>query len=245
MSFGSDEFSGQNTFDSSFPSTNSSGQNVLYFVASGDNGGIVTYPSSSPVTVGVGATNLNMDSNGNRLSETGASISGGGVSAYSPIPTWQTAYGVSGSNKNCPDVSCMGLEPYVYCYYNGGWNQLAGTSLACPLFAATCTIANEQRVAQGKGTLSVNQVLTFLYGSYASTTVKTGIITSSGSIVSKQSVTLGSVSFPGAYSSTIYDITSGTAGSNTCGIGYDLVTGLGSILNTSSISGLLANLTAL
>ena len=245
MSFGTGEFLGETSFDSTFVPINNLGQNVTYFASSGDIGGVVIYPSSSPFVVGVGGTDLVMNVNGNRLAETGASLSGGGVSIYEPIPSYQTLYGLTGTFRQIPDISFLGNSPGVPVFVNSAWIQLTGTSLSCPCVAAMCSIANQLRSTINKVTLSVNSCLTYLYGCPANRIVNTGIITDGNPIISSPIVTLGSMVFPGQYNIDFFDIITGTAGSFSCHPGYDNVTGLGSPNNLSYINGIIADLVAL
>lgn len=61
MSFGGPEYSSENSFDSNQVS------GVSFIASSGDTGNVVQYPASSPWVIGVGGTNLNLDSFGNIL----------------------------------------------------------------------------------------------------------------------------------------------------------------------------------
>ena len=64
MSWGGNESFSQTSFDSSFLKNG-----VTFMASSGDTGGIVEWPSSSPNVIGVGGTNLNYSS-GTLISET-------------------------------------------------------------------------------------------------------------------------------------------------------------------------------
>ena len=56
--------------------------------------------------VAVGGTTLNLNTtDGTVISETAWSGSGGGMSAYEPIPSYQTSYGLTTSKRVIPDVS--------------------------------------------------------------------------------------------------------------------------------------------
>src|SRR5206468_12289285 len=57
--------------------------------ASGDTGGKTIYPGVSPNVVSAGGTTVRRDANGNFLSETGWSGSGGGKSLYENRPSYQ------------------------------------------------------------------------------------------------------------------------------------------------------------
>ncbi len=193
MSWGGSEFSKETGYDSHFQHNG-----VVYVAASGDTGGAVIYPSASPYVVSAGGTSLNRDANGNFVSETGWSGSGGGPSQYESQQAYQ--YGVSGvdaTQRSTPDVS-FDADPYtgvaVYdstsCKGYVGWIQFGGTSLAAPSLAAIINRA---------GTFNAN-TFNQLSEMYANRTV----------------------------TSDFYDVTSGTAGSYTAAPGWDFVTGIGS-----------------
>src|SRR6185295_2318270 len=90
MSFGSDEFSGENSYDSYF-TTPSGHTGVTFLSATGDDGQPGGYPAYSPNVVAVGGTTLTIDPLGNYLSEAGWSGSGGGISLYQSKPSYQSA----------------------------------------------------------------------------------------------------------------------------------------------------------
>ena len=89
LSWGASEFSGESSFDSVF--TTPSGHNGITFVASAGDSATVEYPSASPNVLSVGGTTLNVTSNGTYVSETAWSDSGGGLSAFEPGQSFQTA----------------------------------------------------------------------------------------------------------------------------------------------------------
>ena len=137
MSWGASEFSGETSYDSYFTAPG-----ITFFASSGDNGAGVIYPSSSPYVVGVGGTTLNI-ANGQVTSETAWNGSGGGVSAYEPVPTYQTSYGLNYTGRAVPDVSYdanpyTGFVVYDSTPYDGesGWWGVGGTSAGAPQWAA-------------------------------------------------------------------------------------------------------------
>jgi subtilase family serine protease len=102
MSWGGSEFSGENSYDSSYFTT----PGVVYVNASGDSGSPVGYPGASPDVVAVGGTTLDLDSQNNISSETGWSGSGGGISADEPQPSYQQGVVTqSTSRRTNPDVA--------------------------------------------------------------------------------------------------------------------------------------------
>jgi subtilase family serine protease len=114
-------------------------------------------PGSQPLVTCVGGTTLTTGPNVSRLAEAvwnrlgvGGGATGGGVSSYWPIPTWQTpsyvtTNGGSATYRNVPDVGALG-DPYtgvaVYSKLNGGWLQVGGTSLSAPIWAGYISILN-------------------------------------------------------------------------------------------------------
>jgi subtilase family serine protease len=115
----------------------------------------VNDPSAQPLVTSVGGTKMSTGAqesfNGevvwNDLSiDEGAT--GGGVSSYWPIPSWQTIAhadynGGSITNRNLPDVAAVG-DPLtgvaVYSAVNGGWLEVGGTSVATPIWAGYLSI---------------------------------------------------------------------------------------------------------
>jgi len=141
MSWGGPEFSTEMSSDFHF---NVPG--VTFFVSSGDNGAGVSYPSSSPYVVAVGGTTLNLDSSGNITSETGWSGSGGGPSVYETAPSYQAGWW-NGTMRGVPDVA-YDADPAtgVPVYMTGpGWQQVGGTSMSAPQWAALSALANSLR----------------------------------------------------------------------------------------------------
>jgi subtilase family serine protease len=139
MSWGANEFSSESYYDSYFTSN----YGATFFASSGDNGKGVIWPSASPNVVAVGGTTLTFSAG--LVTETAWSGSGGGVSKYEAEPSYQTTYGISGTNgkRAVPDV-CYDADPYsgVSVYdstpYSGatGWWQVGGTSAGAPQWAA-------------------------------------------------------------------------------------------------------------
>lgn len=141
MSWGGSEFSGESSYDSYFTSS----YGAAFFASSGDNGAGVSWPAVSANVIGVGGTTLTFAANGSVSSETAWSGSGGGVSAYVAEPSYQSAYGVSGTKgyRGVPDVSydanpSSGVSVYDSTPYSGstGWWRVGGTSAGAPQWAA-------------------------------------------------------------------------------------------------------------
>jgi hypothetical protein len=206
MSWGGNEFSGETGYDGSFAASG-----VTYVASAGDSGSPTGYPATSPNVLSVGGTALTLNSSGGYGSETvwknSYGSTGGGISAYEALPSYQVAAVTNNSNipggiptnRATPDVA-YDADPTtgfaVYDSYGGyGWIEVGGTSDAAPQWAALVAIADQGRAQQGLGSLSgVSQTLPMLY------------------------------QMPSGY---FNDITSGNNGTYSAGTGYDLVTGRG------------------
>jgi hypothetical protein len=216
-SWGGSEFLGETSNDSTFLGH----PGVSFVFSSGDGGKPGEYPAYSPNVVAVGGTTLNLDSQGNWLSETGwgngnlspiLGGSGGGISKYESKPSYQKNVKQSSSKRTNPDVA-YNADPNtgvsVYSTLNGGWEQVGGTSAGAPQWSALLAIVDQGRTYNTNGqtgTLGTKDVLTQLYK------VK---------------------------SSDFHDITSGNNGYK-ASPGYDLVTGLGSPVAQNLIPDLVA-----
>ena len=197
-------------------------------------------PASQPFVTGVGGTSLTTNATtGARASETvwndGTEVgaSGGGVSSFWPMPSYQSGApgslhvingnssgsqcnASSGDCREVPDVSADGDPGTGYViYWNGsgdaigfppptqGWQVVGGTSAAAPAWAALIALANASGRCAGVPIGFANPAL---YDAAAS-----------------------------AYSTDFNDITSGNndmtglnGGLYPAGAGYDMATGLGS-----------------
>jgi subtilase family serine protease len=140
MSWGGPEYSSESSDDSHFTSS----YGASFFASSGDTGGVVYWPAVSANVVGVGGTTLTFAGNGSVSSETAWSDSGGGPSAYVAEPSYQVAFGVTGTNgkRGVPDVSydanvSSGVSVYDSTLYQGsrGWWTVGGTSAGAPQWA--------------------------------------------------------------------------------------------------------------
>lgn len=213
MSFGGAEGSWTASVDSAFTASG-----VTYLAATGDSGAAVNWPSVSPNVVAVGGTSLTWSGSGTR-SEIGWSGTGGGLSAFTPAPSYQAAT-VPGmgsvARRTVADVA-FNADPntgqFVVTIAPGGsaqnWISAGGTSLATPQWAGLVAIANATRALSGKGALGAPHAI--LYGPIASV--------------------------PGTYASAFADLTRGahgTCATCTARIGYDSVGGLGTP-NASSL----------
>jgi hypothetical protein len=141
MSWGANENTGQLAYDSHFTANGK-----VYFASSGDVGGVVSWPSSSPNVVSVGGTKLTMTTDG--YIETAWTDGGGGVSTIETVPNYQIGVTdtYSQGKRATPDVSynadpSTGFLVYDSYGYNGGrgWFIVGGTSAGAPQWAAIST----------------------------------------------------------------------------------------------------------
>ncbi|MGA2524426.1 MAG: S53 family peptidase [Candidatus Bathyarchaeia archaeon] len=132
MSWGTNEFSGEQSYDSYFTSH----AGVSFFASAGDTGGAVIWPSSSGNVISVGGTTLTQTATG--YTEKAWSSGGGGVSAYEQVPSSQASLGYK--YRATPDVAYnadpntgfLVLDTYGY----SGWYAVGGTSAGAPQWAA-------------------------------------------------------------------------------------------------------------
>ena len=198
-------------------------QGQSFFAASGDSSTWSSrneaWPADNAYVVSVGGTDLvTASAGGSWKSETAWSDSGGGVSPDGiAIPSWQKLAGViNSSNKgstslrNGPDVSANANFTFYVCADQSTCtaNEYGGTSFATPMWAAYIALVNQQLKANGDLT--------------------TGFINPT---IYAQNVT-------SVYATDFHDITSGTSGSYSAAVGYDLVTGWGSPNGTGLINAL-------
>jgi subtilase family serine protease len=173
--------------------------------STGDSGAPGGYPAFSPWVTAVGGTTLrpNTFPAGYRISETGWSGSGGGISAFEPTPPYQFLNGVNFGARSIPDVA-LDADPntgvLVLSFDDGGYFGVGGTSLACPMLAGFLADVDTARVAAGKAKLGP-----------------------SFSVLNPELYSLGNSSL---YHYSYFDVISGNNGF-AAGPGYDLVTGWG------------------
>ena len=190
------------------------GQSV--FSASGDAGAFDPsfdnyYPPEDANVTAVGGTHLVVGGAQKQWSsETGWSLSGGGISPDGIVsPSWQS--GVANSfnagstvSRNAPDVAMEADFDNYDCdlgVCSGTWG---GTSFATPRWAAFTALVNQQAVTAGDPPVGFINPAIYMIGESS------------------------------AYDSDFHDITAGNNGNGCCGglysavIGYDLVTGWGS-----------------
>lgn len=220
MSWDATEFNGTQSFSSVFTA-----DKMTYLAATGDYGYSVNWPAVDPNVLAVGGTSLTYSGTGTRT-EAGWAGSGGGTSAYTPKPSYQSN-AVPGmgniARRATPDVA-FNADPssgqYVAIMTPGSstvtWISAGGTSLATPQWAGLIAVANAVRAQAGKPPLGAPHAV--LYGQIASV--------------------------PSNYASGFADITKGANGTcATCSakVGYDTATGLGTPNFASLLSALVSS----
>jgi subtilase family serine protease len=161
------------------------------------------------------------------------SASGGGASIYFAKPTWQTGTGVpSTAGRDVPDLALNASpdhDPYLICSEDGGSGTIVatctsgfrdassnlfaagGTSCAAPTFAGIVALLDESLGSSGLGNINPT-----LYGLAASNPAAFHDVTTDNNDVP---CTTGTVDCPSG--TTEYGFNAG--------VGYDQVTGLGSV----------------
>ncbi len=174
---------------------------VVFVASSGDTGGVINHPGVSPNVVCAGGTKINRNSSGSFTGETGWSGAGGGISLYEARPSYQSGIStIVGTKRGVPDLS-FDADP------NSG-------------VSVYCSTAN----AGYSGWLVFG-------GTSVSAPSLAGIIntagTARGSFASSSIAELTTI-YSHLGSTNFRDETSGTAGGNSCRVGWDAVTGVGS-----------------
>ena len=123
------------------------------------------YPAFSPNVISVGGTSLYLNPDNTIADEVAWSTNydygwgtGGGTSLLEPEPSYQFGFQDTGY-RTAPDVSFVS-DPLtgvvIYDSFNNpptsGWEEVGGTSVACPCWAGLMSIANAGRVENGKQT---------------------------------------------------------------------------------------------
>jgi hypothetical protein len=204
-------------------------------------GPAVTYPADIPEITAVGGAEFNESGSAGWSAQNSATwgsaagylpekawndtslgggiwASGGGASVVFPKPWWQAGPGVPSDNaRDVPDISltASGDHDGYLIYLSGGVMSVGGTSASSPAFAGIVAIVNQYVVAKGvqakPGLGNINPTL------YSLAQNTTGII---------HDITVGDNIVPCAGKSV--GCATGSFGYK-AGVGYDLVTGLGSV----------------
>ncbi|HEV6967899.1 S53 family peptidase [Roseateles sp.] len=203
MSFAAAEGGWMSSYDNVFGAAGMS-----YVAATGDNGAGVSWPSVSTRVLAVGGTTLSYGGSSAR-SETTWSGTGGGVSAYAALPSYQGGSIAGYAGRAVADVA-FNADPNTGQYVAlvapdttaTRWVSAGGTSMATPQWAGLVAVASAMRAAGGKAALG--QPNAVLYQQ------------------------IGAV--PTQYAAAFKDVASGSNGScSTCAAktGYDTPTGWG------------------
>ncbi len=211
MSFGTPEnsISNETSYDQYF--TTPSGHSGVTFVAStGDTGSPAGYPSYSPNVVAVGGTTLTLDGSGNYMSESAWDDTGGGISNAETQPAYQAGLVVQDGNtvissdgmRTAPDVA-FDADPNSGVSVYDSWDY--GTT--------------DPWIQVGGTSLSAPSWAAII------------AIADQGRVAAGETAMDGATStLPKLYSlpqSDFNDVTSGSNGTYSAGVGYDLVTGRG------------------
>ncbi len=160
------EFAEEASNDSIF-----SARGVTFVTSSGDYGwpagaGSPGGPGGSlafsPNVLTVGGTVINVDNNGNPVSETAWAGSGGGESQFQPGPPFQfidKQFGINGERAT-PDVAFDAGTPVdiVDSYDSPPQTSFVGTSVGAPCWAALVAIADQGRALSGQPPLGTVDV---------------------------------------------------------------------------------------
>jgi len=184
ISYGQDEgYQGNSAMDAeNIALQQCAAEGITVLASSGDDGAYgeegswqsynVFDPASQPYITGVGGTTLFTSASQDYISEiawdqldNGHGATGGGVSSYWSIPSYQstepvygyTSYnGGSATMRNVPDIAAL-ADPLtgvgVYVKDQGGWVQIGGTSLSCPIWAGYLSTINAAFSYAGMGSL--------------------------------------------------------------------------------------------
>lgn len=151
MSWGGSEFPSESSLDvyMTTPAGHIGGGGLpggVTFVAASGDASSTSWPAVSPNVLSVGGTTLNVDGDGNRISETAWNGGGGGRALYEPSTNPSVAYNAD---------PATGFAVYDSLNYQGqrGWQQFGGTSVGTPQWAGLIAIADQGRTLIGKGSL--------------------------------------------------------------------------------------------
>jgi kumamolisin len=160
-----------------FAASGDSGSAGCYFETPSSTGLNVVDPASQPFVTGVGGTSLEIYVNVANETYWNAAqgspgATGGGISQFWTMPTWQQGYrqSIYESGKPCnapsgsycrevPDVAFSADPRYGYpiycssvaasCASSGKWYVVGGTSAAAPMWAGWMAMANEMSLSEG------------------------------------------------------------------------------------------------
>lgn len=184
-SYGSNEFSGETSYDFHFDHPG-----IAMTFSAGDSGYGAEYPAASPFVTSVGGTTLFVNATDHSYgSESVWSGTGSGCSAYEGKPTWQ--FDTLCTHRTLNDISAVanpstGAAVYDSVRLQGkaGWFKVGGTSLSSPLVAGmyalaggvpTGTVGNSLPYTLGNGT-NLHDVVSGTNGSCGGTYFCTAIL---------------------------------------------------------------------
>jgi hypothetical protein len=174
---------------------------VTYIASAGDSAAEVEYPAASPYVLSVGGTTLTLTSSNAYSSESAWSDSGGGVSKSEALPGYQSSYGIKNSGRSIPDVAWdANPSSGVYVYDSDARGGGGWYEVGGTSVGAPSWAGIVALADQGRSTPLTTDNLTS----------RTEYNAATGSI----------------YASNYHDITTGSNG-HAAGVGYDLVTGVG------------------
>ncbi|MDG6913537.1 MAG: hypothetical protein JRN35_10735 [Nitrososphaerota archaeon] len=175
-------------------------------------------PQYSPYVTAVGGTNLYLGAFGSYGSETGWNQSGGGPSNLFQQPSWQVGHAPGNGARDIPDIdldaSCS--TPYSFYWKDSPYNYFCGTSAAAPTFAEIVADV-DQAAGRSLGCLDPS-----LYA-----------------IATSDPAALHDVTFGGSVVQTGSSVATGDC----AGVGWDFVTGLGSVDTSSHAADFVPRLT--
>jgi len=214
MSWGSYEFSSETAYDSYFSPQTHPG--VTFVASSGDQGGMTIWPAVSPNVVAVGGTTLTISlANGTYTYSSEKSWSGSGGGLSLYEKEPSWQYAVQSSgHRSSPDVAYDANPSTGYAVYDT-YGYSGWVQIGGTSAGAPQWAGLVAIVNQGRSS-PLRNATSDLY----------------------------SLSANPYYSRDFHDVTSGTAGRNRAGTGYDLVTGLGSPQVQNIISALAGSLDA-
>ncbi len=158
-SYGSAEFSGETSYDSSYQRSG-----VVITASAGDSGYGVEYPAASPYVTAVGGTTLTGSATAG-WSQTVWSGTGSGCSAYETNPGWQPSTSAC-SMRTVADTAAVADPNTGVAVYDSfrepGWMVFGGTSVASPIIASVYALAGDATLATAKNLYGavLNQVTT-------------------------------------------------------------------------------------
>ncbi|MBR3995158.1 MAG: S8 family serine peptidase [Clostridia bacterium] len=186
--------------------------NTVFIASAGDYGAGAFFPSCFPQCISVGGTSLDIDNNGNRNGvESAWTESGGGICRYIDIPDYQLKFSpintLTMGKRGVPDVSFLADPDTGYAVYHSsiedsfGWYSAGGTSIAAAVIAGIIANLISYTALSDK-----SNMIRYLYNM------------------------AGETSYTNPYN-VFNDITTGGNGEFSARPGYDLCTGLGSLIN--------------